>query len=195
MNRDFRPGFHDPVHDAQRLFRVLLEAQAEPGRIMTVAAPVEIPPTPLGRAAIGIGLALLDFETPVWLDQAAEPAFAHFRFHCQCPSAPSRLDAVFAFAGSAAALPPLNGFALGSDAYPDRSATLVVEAEMLCSDGDLILSGPGVPRRRPLGVGGVPRRLWHEREALAALFPRGLDLILTCGDQLVALPRTTRVEA
>jgi alpha-D-ribose 1-methylphosphonate 5-triphosphate synthase subunit PhnH len=195
MTRELRPGFHDPVDDAQRLFRVLLGAQAEPGRIMTVAAPADIPPTPLGRAAIGIGLALLDFETPVWFDQAAEPAFAHFRFHCQCPLASSRSDAVFAFVGAAAALPPLDGFALGSDTYPDRSATLVIEAETLSHDGDLVLSGPGVQQRRSLGVGGLPRRLWGERAGLAALFPRGLDLILTCGDQLLALPRTTRVEA
>lgn len=195
MNRELHPGFHDPVDDAQRLFRVLLGAQAEPGWIVTVAAPADMPPTPLGRAAIGIGLALLDFETPVWFDQAAEPAFAHLRFHCQCPLAPSRSDAVFAFVGSAAALPSLEGFALGSDAYPDRSATLVVEVETLSSDGDLLLSGPGVRQRRSLGVGGVPRHLWDERAALAVLFPRGLDLILTCRDQLVALPRTTRVEA
>jgi alpha-D-ribose 1-methylphosphonate 5-triphosphate synthase subunit PhnH len=195
MSLDMRLGFHDPVDDAQCLFRVLLGAQAEPGRIMTVAAPAEIPPTPLGRAAIGIGLALLDFETPVWFDQAAEPAFAHLRFHCQCPLASSRADAVFAFIGAAAALPSLDGFALGCDAYPDRSTTLVIEVETLGLDGDLMLSGPGIPQRRSLSVGGLPRRLWVERAALAGLFPRGLDLIFTCGDRLAALPRTTRVEA
>jgi len=44
-----------------------------------------------------------------------------------------------------------------------------------------------------LVVDGVPARFWSEREALAELAPRGLDIIFTCGPHLAALPRTTRV--
>ena len=34
----------------------------------------------------------------------------------------------------------------------------------------------------------------RNRAALAPLFPRGIDIVLTAGPSLAALPRTTRLE-
>jgi alpha-D-ribose 1-methylphosphonate 5-triphosphate synthase subunit PhnH len=188
------PGFGDPVDDSQRMFRLVLEAMAQPGRVVTLDAPVDVPPGPLGRAAIGVGLTLLDFETPVWLDEAATGAAAHFRFHCNCPLTAQPDQAGFAFIGAPSLLPALDSFALGCDAYPDRSTTLVLEVAALAAEGGLVLTGPGIRSSARFGVAGLRAGFWAERAALAALFPRGLDLILTCGDRLTALPRTTRVE-
>jgi alpha-D-ribose 1-methylphosphonate 5-triphosphate synthase subunit PhnH len=101
---------------------------------------------------------------------------------------------VFALIGAPAAVRALDCFALGTDAYPDRSTTLVVEVDALADLGALTLSGPGIRGTRRLGVAGISCDFWRVRAALAPLFPRGLDLILTCGDRLAALPRTTRVE-
>jgi alpha-D-ribose 1-methylphosphonate 5-triphosphate synthase subunit PhnH len=193
--RDFPlPGFADPGSDSQRIFRSVLDAVAHPGRIVSIEAPADLPSGPLGRAAIGTALALLDFETPVWLDEAARPAFSHLRFHCNCPEAETRDSAAFAFIGDPARLPALDGFALGLDPYPDRSTTLVIEVADLARGGRLSLSGPGIENRNRLGVAGFRAGFWSERAALAPLFPRGLDLILTCGDLLAAVPRTTRIE-
>jgi len=188
------PGFADPVDDAQRIFRKVLDALAHPGRIVAIDAPADLPPGPLGRAALGTALALLDFETPLWLDEAASAARAHLRFHCNCPKAETPGGASFAFLGDPAVLPTLDSFALGTDAYPDRSTTLVIEVRALADDGDLTLSGPGIEDRTRLGIEGLPAGFWAKRAALAPLFPCGIDLILTCGDRLAALPRTTRVE-
>ena len=188
------PGFADPVDQSQRLFRRVPEAMAQPGRVVTMDAPEAVPPGPLGRAAIGVGLTLLDFETPVWLDAAAAGAAAHFRFHCNCPRATQPDQAGFAFIGAPSTLPALDSFALGSDAYPDRSTTLVLEVAALAEAGGLLLTGPGIRATARLRVAGLRAGFWTERAALAPLFPRGLDVILTCGDRLAALPRTTRVE-
>jgi alpha-D-ribose 1-methylphosphonate 5-triphosphate synthase subunit PhnH len=188
------PGLADPVGDAQRIFRRVLDALAHPGRVVTLDAPAELPAGVLGRGAIGTGLALLDFETAIWLDEVAGVAGPHLRFHCNCPLATSRDQAVFVLIGDPATLPPLDGFALGSDSYPDRSATLVIEVKALDQDGALRLSGPGIEDRAQLGVAGLRTGFWQERAGLAPLFPRGLDLILTCGDRLAAIPRTTTVE-
>src|ERR1700733_10878524 len=89
------PGPADPVDDAQRIFRRVLDALAHPGRIVVVDAPAELPAGPFGRAAIGTALALLDFETSVWFDEAAETIRPHLRFHCNCPAAASRDQAAF----------------------------------------------------------------------------------------------------
>ena len=125
------PGFADPVDDAQAIFRLVLDAFAHPGRIVTIARPLDLPPGPLGRAAIGTALALFDFETPIWLDDAAGAAGPHLKFHCNCPSAQTRDRASFALIGDPSRLPALDSFALGSDAYPDRSTTLIIEVAAL----------------------------------------------------------------
>ena len=189
-----QPGLAEPVGDAQRIFRRVLDAFAHPGRIVTLDAPEAVPPGPFGRAAIGTALALLDFETPAWFDPAATAIRPHLRFHCNCPLDAQPDEAAFAFIGDPAALTALGGFALGSDAYPDRSTTLVVEVASLSADGPLTLSGPGIRERARLGAAGLPDGFWAARAALAPLFPRGLDLILTCGDRLAAVPRTTVIE-
>jgi len=96
------------------------------------------------------------------------------------------------------ALPPLDAFDLGSDEYPDRSATLVVEVAGLAAGKSggtaLTLSGPGIAGSAALTVDRLPDGFQAQRTALAPLFPRGLDVVLTCGDRLAALPRTTRAE-
>ena len=44
-----------------------------------------------------------------------------------------------------------------------------------------------------LAAAGLPARFRAERAALAALFPRGLDIVLACGDRVAALPRSTQI--
>jgi alpha-D-ribose 1-methylphosphonate 5-triphosphate synthase subunit PhnH len=186
-------GFVDPVDDANTVFRQVLDAMSHPGRIVTLAQPGRTPRGGLGRAAIGVALALADFETPVWLDEAAEPAAAHLRFHCNCPIVSKPDQASFLFVADANLIPSLADLPLGSDAYPDQGATLLVEVAALRPDGDLTLEGPGIDGRTRLEVAGLPPGFWDARAALGPLFPRGLDILLTEGDRLVAIPRTSIV--
>ena len=191
---DLVPGFADPVHDAQASFRVILDSIAHPGRIETL--PVSLaasPPPPLSVAAAAVALTLCDIDTPIWLDLPLAAASSYLAFHCGAPIAPTPTHARFAFAANAAALPPLESFALGSDEYPDRSTTLVVEVVGLVAGCGMRLTGPGIRDEAWLSVAGLPARLWEERAALAELLPRGLDIILVSGTHLAALPRWTRV--
>jgi alpha-D-ribose 1-methylphosphonate 5-triphosphate synthase subunit PhnH len=186
------PGFADPVRDAQACFRAVLDAMAHPGRI--VRAPVALPDRlPLGAAAASVALSLCDIDTPIWLDAASAAAAGYLAFHCGAPVAKTPADARFAFVADADALSPLDGFALGTDEYPERSATLVIEVSGLADDYGVTLRGPGILGETRLGVSGLPDRFWTERAALAELFPRGLDVLFACGDALAALPRSTQV--
>jgi alpha-D-ribose 1-methylphosphonate 5-triphosphate synthase subunit PhnH len=190
------PGLEDPVHDGQACFRTVLEAMAHPGRIIALpfrlAAP---PPLPLGAAAASLALALCDFETPIWLDDALRPAADYLRFHCGSALTMDHAAAHFAFAGDPGALPPLDGFALGTDEYPDRSTTLVLAVASLEAGRGVTLSGPGIDGTARLAVGGLGEAFWTARASLRMLLPRGLDIVLTCGDRLAALPRSTRALA
>jgi alpha-D-ribose 1-methylphosphonate 5-triphosphate synthase subunit PhnH len=134
-----------------------------------------------------LALALCDGDTPVLVDPAFGGAAARWvAFHTGAPLAARREEARFAFLPA----PDLAGFALGTDAYPDRSATVIAAARLSGAAWDL--DGPGVAGRRTVRVDmpdGFCDRLADNR----ALFPRGVDLVLCDGAALTGLPRTTRV--
>jgi alpha-D-ribose 1-methylphosphonate 5-triphosphate synthase subunit PhnH len=187
---ELAPGFRDPVHDAQTTFRAILDALAHPGRIVERPAALAAL-APLGDAAAAIALTLCDMDTPIWLDSGLARCADYLRFHCGAPQAAAPGDAHFAFISDPSALPALDTFALGSDEYPDRSTTLVVEIAGLRAGRGHTLSGPGIAESARLAVAGLPDGFWRERETLAVLMPRGLDVIFTCGPRLAVVPRTT----
>jgi alpha-D-ribose 1-methylphosphonate 5-triphosphate synthase subunit PhnH len=190
-----REGLADPILDAQRIFRGVLDAMARPGRIATVPAPAELPP-PLSAATAAVCLALLDFETPLWLDGAAASAavIEYLRFHCGVPVVTAPGEAAFALAADPGGLPSLEAFAAGTDEYPDRSATLIVQADGLRAGIGRRLTGPGIAGAALLDVQGVPEDFWVMVRKNRDRFPLGVDLIVTAGCQVAALPRTTLVE-
>lgn len=193
MSPDLSPGFADPVIQSQATFRALLHAMARPGRIMELRG-LAPDAAPLSPAAAATALALADFETPVWIAPALDDAFAWLRFHCGCPRAARPDEARLAFATATQALPEATAFDLGTDEYPDRSTTLVLEVPKLEAASGLLLSGPGIETTARLDAGLAAAPFWRARDELHELFPRGLDLVLTCGTRLAALPRSTKVE-
>ncbi|HYG90639.1 MAG TPA: phosphonate C-P lyase system protein PhnH [Azospirillum sp.] len=189
------PGFSDPVLDSQRVFRAVLDVMSRPGTV--VELPLRLAaPMPLDAAATAVALALTDHETHVWLDRAAntEAVRQYLRFHCGCPLTGETVAADFAIVADARSMPPLSDFKLGSDEFPDRSTTLIVQVPTLTAGEPWNLKGPGIRDRKRLAVGGLPSGFhrWvadnHDR------FPRGIDLIFTSGCLLTALPRTVRLE-
>ncbi len=189
-----RPGLSDPVLDAQRIFRGVLEAQAHPGRIVVVPSPPE-PPAPLAPAAAAVALTLLDYETPLWLDAAAgcEPVVEYLRFHCGCPLTATPAGAAFALIADRDALPGLEAFDAGTDEFPDRSTTVIVQVSGLRAGTGRRLRGPGIDGERRLEVQGMPERFWSMCVENHDCFPRGIDFLLVADSRVVALPRTTSV--
>ena len=189
-----RAGFADAVLDSQRAFRSLLEAMAHPGRVVIMPA-LDAPP-PLDGAAAAACLALLDHETPLWIDPAgATPdVVAWLRFHAGAPVVGGARGARFALVVDGAALPPLDAFDAGTDERPDLSATVVLQVSGLVAGSGMRLRGPGIEREARLDVLGAPAGFAAMCRANGARFPRGIDLVLCSGRRLAALPRTTRVE-
>lgn len=186
------PGLADPVFDGQRVFRAVLGAMARPGRLARVDVTLT-PPAPLDPATAAVMLALADYDAPVWLDgeAASEAAANYIRFHCGAPIVAEPGRAAFAVC---LAPPSLARFNPGTDEFPEASTTVVVQVADLAAGGPLVLTGPGIESAHRIGVIGLPDGFWTERRAANADFPRGLDLILSCGRHLCAVPRTTKVE-
>lgn len=180
-------GFSDPSTDGARAFRAVMQAMARPGRIERLAGAAS--PAPMSVAAGVVALTLCDPDTPVYLAGALDCADVRgwLAFHTGAPVV-GRQAAVFAF-GEWQALMPLDGYAMGTSDYPDRSATLIVELARLEAAGAR-LSGPGIDGVSALSLPGIAAF-----QANAARYPLGLDFIFCCGERLAALPRSTRVEA
>ncbi len=87
------PGFAAPVHDAQRVFRAVMTALAEPGRVVPLDAGLA-PPDGLLPTSAAVLLALADYETPVWfapaLRSSAVESFVRFHTGAALVADPTR---------------------------------------------------------------------------------------------------------
>jgi alpha-D-ribose 1-methylphosphonate 5-triphosphate synthase subunit PhnH len=189
-------AFPAPVLANQAAFRALMDALARPGTVKPLV-PAAGAPSPLTAAAAAVALALLDYETPVWLDaplaQSGEVA-DWIRLHAGAPVTSDSWQAAFAFIADAAHAPPFDGFSLGTPEYPDRSATLVLQVEGFGNGQRLLLAGPGIPDVRSFSAQPLPPDFQARLAANRALFPRGVDLILVSPDAVAALPRSVALQ-
>jgi alpha-D-ribose 1-methylphosphonate 5-triphosphate synthase subunit PhnH len=183
-------GFADPVIESARTFRAILEATARPGRVFRLATSLR-PPAPLSVAAAAVALTLSDSDARLWLapgwgDRGVD---MFLRFHTGAAPVETTARAAFALGPWDA----LTGevFPQGTPDYPDRGTTLIVETPVLTAGTGRRLTGPGIETEHRLDT-GLPDGFWASRARDHARFPLGYDMILTCGDRLAALPRTTR---
>ncbi|MCO5733207.1 phosphonate C-P lyase system protein PhnH [Rhizobium sp. SSA_523] len=195
-NQALAGGFQDGVLNSQSVFRALMDCMARPGTSGTVL-PAISPPAPLGIAAGALMLTLCDPDTPVWLspDLARSGTSAWLSFHCGAPLTKEKAEARFAFLETGAVMPPFSLFAAGSQDYPDRSTTLVIGVEALEGGLPLQLTGPGIRETATIAPKGLPAPFLHQWTANRALFPRGIDAVLTAGSTFLCLPRTTKITA
>ncbi len=187
-------GFADPVRNSQSTFKAIMWALARPGRPMALPTTLE-PPAPLSREMAAVALALLDYETAFWLDaplSAAAEVADFLRFHTGAPRVEDPADARFAFIADPTQLPPLHRFAPGEPDYPDRSTTVVMGMASL-STAPFTLHGPGIKHRVGFGAAPLPTDFAERLTANRALFPLGLDFILTAPGAVAGLPRSTRI--
>ena len=192
---DIRPGFKDPVHESQSIFRKVLRAMSRPGTLARLEE-APIPPEPFNQACLALLLALADMDTPIWMahPQPWEQARSFLGFHCGAVLTKRADQAVFAVIPEGSHLPDLDGLSRGRPDRPDTAATLIVQVRDLRPDGPgMQLSGPGIQGTRTLACRGLDPRFFTLMAANVQLYPLGLDCILTAGDRLVCLPRSVRV--
>jgi alpha-D-ribose 1-methylphosphonate 5-triphosphate synthase subunit PhnH len=188
-------GFADPVFDAQSIFRAVMDAMARPGTIQPAKAETQ-PPHPLSPAAASVALTLCDNDTPLWLDPALKQTQAvasWLGFHTGAPLADTPADAHFAVVADPASLIALENFAQGTQEYPDRSTTLILQVASLSSGDPLVLEGPGIDGSATIAPASLPRHFVEQWKQNRARFPRGVDVVLAAPEGIACMPRTTRV--
>ena len=193
MNPVLSQGLVDPVFDQQATFRLVLDALARPGQMMTLPETIrfDLPSLPAGGAALI--LTLCDFETPLYLDKTHAKFRPWFAFHTGAPEALTPEGAAFALIDGRDAEISFNRFPVGEDRYPDHSATVIVTCGSLSDGSPVTLEGPGIETTITVAPTGLDARFWAEARANAMLYPLGIDLILVAGRTMMGLPRSTRI--
>ena len=184
-------GLVDGVHESQQAFRALLDALARPGQARWVRE--ALPGVALGGALARLLLCLSDDETPVWWQQSDAGLPQWLRFHTGATLAQQPRQAAFAVLSGIQQELALADFAAGSMESPEFSCTLLIELPSLSGGPALEWHGPGIQTQQRVALQGLPIDFWSQWQVNHAAFPQGLDIVFTCGEQALGLPRTTRV--
>jgi alpha-D-ribose 1-methylphosphonate 5-triphosphate synthase subunit PhnH len=193
--KELPPGFADKVLSAQSTFRSVMDAMARPGSVTRIVAAAGTP-LPLMRGTAAIALTLFDHDTPIWLDakmSATSDLAKWLKFHTGAPVVQDCSICSFALIGDASGLPELDRFCFGSNEYPDRSTTLILQLESLGQGDTIALRGPGIDGIATMQAAIEPPDLFERLAINEKLFPRGIDVVLVADDSIVAIPRTTRL--
>jgi len=178
---------------ARETFQVLLSALSNPCRRFS------LPGISLAtrQACRQIGFTLLDLETSFY---TPDPALANELLASGARLLSVAHAAYLFFPESAAFAPPtlaqtlaaLEQAAVGTIVDPDESATVILSCRL--GEGRLLhLQGPGIQQPSTVRVAGLPLEFWQLRAAKIN-YPRGIDLFLVDGGQVVGLPRATIIE-
>lgn len=185
-------GFADPVIGSAGVFRAVLDAMSRPGSIHRLSG---IPTDSGDQAAlIATALTLQDHDTPIWMDELARASTLPQRlaFHCGCPqTTPDK--AIFALLFDPAGLARLDRFSPGVPEFPDRSTTIICALPALEGGDRRTLTGPGIAANKTFAPVGLPEGFVEHWAMNNAAYPLGVDLILTAGASLAALPRTCKM--
>lgn len=181
-----------PVQDAQHNFRRLLKAMSEPGVVVTLH-PLSHGWQPLNIATTNVLLTLANNETPVWITEPLSHDIVNqsLRFHTNAPRVDAPQNAAFAIASTAISTEQLDALSNANAIGPEPGATLIIQVASLSGGRMLRLTGAGIAEERMIAP-QLPESLINKLTECANL--PDIDLILTCGDRLLAISRTTHVE-
>jgi alpha-D-ribose 1-methylphosphonate 5-triphosphate synthase subunit PhnH len=193
-------GFGNEALASQAVFRCTLQALSHPGRLVEVVQDA-ITPAQGHATSAALLLAMLDSDCTVWLSPklAASDAALWLHFHTGCQIVGDVSRAQFLWIALGDAMPALASLAQGTDAYPDQSATCVIDVIELsnthAAQGAWTLRGPGIKAQQPLGVQGLDADFVAQWTANQTRFPSGVDVFLATQQHLVGLPRSTAISA
>jgi alpha-D-ribose 1-methylphosphonate 5-triphosphate synthase subunit PhnH len=186
------------AQDGQEAFRVILDSMARPGQLRRLDTAKLAPPAGLAGASALLGLCLLDSEVSFHCAGFAPEVTEYLRVNTNSRVAPAA-EADFVFLGDSSRLDEVAVAKTGDPEYPELSATLVLQVRALSEEPmadslRVATSGPGVDGMRSFSVAGLETAFLTLLRRTNEEFPLGLDLVLTCGDAVLSLPRSQRLE-
>jgi alpha-D-ribose 1-methylphosphonate 5-triphosphate synthase subunit PhnH len=191
----------DTIFDSQKIFRILLDAFAHPGKVVKISNLKIAPPSNISKASAGVLFTLLDHEVGFAVSTSNEKQKEEIEEYFIINTG-SRLKSLESadFILMLGALTKLEKIKKGSLDYPDQGATIVYSVEEIGEgnpEGDsvsLTLAGPGINGKRYLALKGLKKQEVIKIMEVNKEFPLGVDFVFTDKeDRLFALPRSTKI--
>lgn len=186
----------DQVFDSQNMFRLVLEAMSNPGRILDISESAE-KITGEYQSMIALGMTLLDNNVSCCCcgNSSMEAELMELTL---CRSAAAE-NADFIFAQTPEQIRQAVAEAKGGTAEdPHQSALLIIQSgnEENGKKAVIKLSGPGIKDELTVKVSKEIEKVLDLREERGFEFPQGLDfLFVDSKGHMLALPRMIRKEA
>ncbi|GAB4289967.1 MAG: phosphonate C-P lyase system protein PhnH [Methylophaga sp.] len=169
----------------QKIFRVLMEAMARPGKIEDLAVLTQ------DENALRATMAtLMDAEVSLCDQHGLLDAADWPLLQCRQQDA-QHAGYIVCDGGQAADFEPR----LGTLASPEFGATLIIKvADLQQGKAKLKLSGPGVNGDCEIALSGFDKSWLQQRAQWNSAFPLGVDIVLVDDGHVMAWPRTTKIE-
>jgi len=169
----------------QQVFRALMEVMSRPGKVETLTSLSEqaSPTRAVLATVLDAEVSFCDHDNLIdsvdWpLFQAKKKSVEHANYIlCRGDKSPN--------------FEPM----LGTLASPEQSATIIIQvANVLEGECQMSLSGPGVNGNQRVRTSGLLSDWLIKRDHWNSAFPLGVDFILADKQQVLALPRTTKIQ-
>ena len=185
-------GFENSEIGSAIVFRKVVEAMSGPGSIHTPRIALN-PPVGLNAMTCAMVLTLCDMDTPLWIQPCRhrESIRRYVSFHTGSPIASDVQEATHVIVRSPVCENVLENLAIGTEAYPDRSATVLMMVDEFQGRKLISLKGPGIDGSARLAVIPVNGMFWEWRKRMEGLFPLGVDILFGSEYSLSRLPRST----
>lgn len=186
------PGFIDPVSDAQRTFRAVLDALAHPGQRQTTGVNLR-PPEGFSQAMAAVCLTLLDLDVAVWLQPGlACRDWLVFHTGCRLTEQPQQADFAVVCDRTPSSIPPLMDINPGTPDYPEAATTVLYQLQDLTQGPPVTLRGPGIQQETTISP-QVSADFWPQWQGNQQRYPLGVDVLFVAGNQVLGLPRSVQM--
>jgi alpha-D-ribose 1-methylphosphonate 5-triphosphate synthase subunit PhnH len=185
----------DSVFDCQAVFRKLLEAFSNPGRVVDIslhASKLRVASGPY----VAVAATLMDNETGFCVvgDDALAGAVQQFTYACPEKLEESGFVFVLSPCDEAQMKSILSAVPAGTMAEPHRSGVLFVRVEGFSSNPSCRLKGPGIDGAASTPLGPYAESWIRARREVSHEYPSGVDIaFITDAGQVVAAPRLVQL--
>lgn len=194
----------DRVHDAQFIFRQLLDAMSRPGKMNSIGSSSMKIGLSSGAEQVvaSFALTLLDGEVSFFVNMANHLVIQEFIRKNTFSRLTEVEDADYLFLdgkiNDEEIAHLIQKVKKGTLIQPDFSSTLFILVDGFSvepAEDRLTLRGPGIEEKLICYVNGISSIWWEEREKANLEYPLGIDIILfTEAGEFLALPRTTIIK-
>jgi alpha-D-ribose 1-methylphosphonate 5-triphosphate synthase subunit PhnH len=190
----------DLVHDIQTSYRKVLNCMSRPGSIENIAYQIEKVDINIdfSKSTLIMMYMLLDAEVSFKIVSPKEEKIGKLVNQLTYGKYKRLEEADFIFimkdADQDMVEQAFKAAKIGDLIDPHKSATIVVEAEEINSNKELVLTGPGIKTENYIQV-KVKGNWLGEREKKNIEYPLGIDMILLDEESnIMCLPRTTQIK-